>query len=147
MKEPYSHKEHKRHTFDIYCKKILRNEAINIQKQIRRQREIEVTFSDLSDWELNQLGSYDEYEFESIVFPVLDFDVKIKNELISETMSMLTEEKQQIILLSYYFGMTDKQIADILNLPRSTVQYKRSKVLLELKKYMEEIDDGNKKEV
>ena len=143
MKEPYSHEQHKRHSFDSYCKKILRNEAINIQKQIQRQREIEVTFSDLSNWELNQLGTYDEYEFDSTVFQSLD-NVRIKNEPLSETMSMLSEEKLQIILLSYYFDMTDQQIADTLNLARSTVQYKRSKALLELKKYMGGKDDESK---
>lgn len=145
MKKPYSHEEHKRHTFDSYCKKILRNEAINIQKQIQRQRDIEVTFSELSDWELNQLGSYDEYEFESTTFRFIGSSIRIKNELLSETLSMLSDEKQRIILLSYYFDMTDQQIADTLSLARSTVQYKRSKALLELKKHMEEIDDGIKK--
>lgn len=42
-----SHEEHKRHAFDSYCKKILKNEAINIQRQLKRQREVEISLDRL----------------------------------------------------------------------------------------------------
>lgn len=144
MMQSDSHEEHKRHTFDSYCKKVVKNEAINIQKRLNKQRKREMSFSDLSEWELERLAQYDEYTFEVTTFQVLVFNIGIKNELLSESMSMLSKDKQQIILLSYFFDMTDQEIADALSLARSTIQYKRTKALEELQKMMKGNEDDGK---
>lgn len=56
-----SHEIHKQHTFDCYCKKILRNEACNIQKEYARRRKIEVSFDELTNKELEEMSVTDEY--------------------------------------------------------------------------------------
>jgi RNA polymerase sigma factor (sigma-70 family) len=48
----------------------------------------------------------------------------------------LTADKRDIILLSYFLDMTDKEIADRLNMARSTVAYRRTTTLGELKKLL-----------
>ena len=45
------------------------------------------------------------------------------------------------ILLYYFFGMTDVEIAELLKVPRSTVQYRRTSSFELLKRYLEERAD------
>ena len=45
--KPHSHEEHIRHTFDAFCKKVLRNEARDYLDEMARRRNREIPFSDL----------------------------------------------------------------------------------------------------
>lgn len=137
------HEEHKKHTFGSYCKKILKNEAINIQRQLKRQRELEISFSDLSEQDMSQLSITDDYMIDHDLFHVLEYDIGIKDELLGEALSNLTDEKRNIILLSYFLDMTDREIAEALQLVRSTIQYKRKTALKELKRRLEEKDNDD----
>ena len=58
------HYEHKRHTFDSYCKKVLKNEASNIFRQLRIRQDRFVSLSDLAEEADEQLASYDVYPWE-----------------------------------------------------------------------------------
>jgi DNA-directed RNA polymerase specialized sigma24 family protein len=60
------------------------------------------------------------------------------------------ERKRDIILLSYFLELTDGEIGKKLNMMRSTVQYKRTTTLQELRRFMEgenadEQNENNKK--
>ena len=74
-------------------------------------------------------------------FEVYGFDVIIRNELLAEAVTNLSERKRKIILMSYFLDMTDYEIADELNLVRSTVTYHRESALATLRRYMEEMTD------
>ena len=45
--KPHSHEEHIQHTFDAFCKKVLRNEARDYLDELARKRNREISFSDL----------------------------------------------------------------------------------------------------
>ena len=45
--KPHSHEEHIQHTFDAFCKKVLRNEARDYLDELARKRNREVYFSEL----------------------------------------------------------------------------------------------------
>ena len=53
----------------------------------------------------------------------------------------LPEEKRKAILLYYFEGMSDTEIAELLNTPRSTIQYRRTSSFEQLRKYLEENAD------
>jgi len=135
--EPYSHEKHKQHAFDSFCKKILKNEALNYSSELNRQREREVSLSELSAQEMDMLFSMDKYPSEIFSFSVLNFDVEVNDERIGEALAALPEEKRDIILLHYFLGMTDGEIGNKLNLLRSSVQQKRTRALRKLEKFME----------
>ena len=65
-------------------------------------------------------------------------EVWIENDKLSEALKALTEKKRNIILLSYFMDMADGEISRFINIPRSNVQYHRTKTLETLRKYMEE---------
>ena len=76
----------------------------------------------------------DEYPSEQTHFHVQGYDVAIENEDLANALTVLPDDKRDIVLLAYFLDMTDQEIADKLDILRRTVQYKRAQSLKELKK-------------
>lgn len=123
--------------FDCYCKRILKNEAINIQKHNQYMNSRQVSFSELTPEQLAQICTCDEYSSDYGRFKVLEYDIAVKDELLAEALKELPERKRDIILLSYFLDYNDVEIAELLNLVRRTVNDQRNKALKDLKNRME----------
>ena len=135
--KPGNHEEHIQHSFDRYCKKVLKEEAIDIQRVLRRRSEREVTFSSMSERELAELAVMDEYFKDAYVFDVHGESVGVTDCDLAEALSELPADRRDIVLMSFFFDMTDREIAELLNMARRTVAYKRTSSLQELKKLLE----------
>lgn len=135
--KPNNHEQSKQHAFDSFCKKILKHEARDYYDELNRQRSRETTFSDLSAKEMDQLYTVDKYFVTEQIFNVLGLDVIVTDDVIIEALQSLSELKRDIILLSYFLELSDREIGDKLNLLRSTVQYQRTRTLQQLKTFME----------
>lgn len=134
-----------RHQFDTICRKVLREESRNIEKIRGRRLKKEICFSGLPQQEVNNFYVEDEYFFDHTYFEVMDQMVTVKNDKLAEAIESLAEEKQQIVLLSYFFDMTDREIAEVLDLFRSTVQRKKVNSIKELKIKLEvEVNEAKK---
>ena len=125
-------------TYDSFCKKLLKNEAINYNIAVNRKRNNERLFSELSEQEMELLSIMDEYPSDQHSFNVSGYDVAIKSELLADALTVLPKQKRDILLLYHFLGMTDKEIGKLLHLVRQTVQYQRTSSIQQLKKYMEE---------
>lgn len=68
--------------------------------------------------------------------------VSISEKLLSDALLSLSEDKREIILMYYFSELKDIDIAGLLNLSRSAIQYKRTKCLQLLKKYIEKRLNG-----
>ena len=134
--KPYSHEEHIRHTFDAFCKKVLRNEARDYLDEIARRRKREIPFSELPVEVMEQLSVCDSYFNEEKTFGVLDYAVYIENDDLAGALSKLPCDKRDIILLAYFIDMSDNEIAHALNMVRSSVAYRRTSTLKLLKELM-----------
>lgn len=141
-----SQKKTVRHQFDSFCKKVLREEARDYFRQLARCSEHEVSLSELSEDQMERLYVLDEYPSEATLFDVQGYDVAISNEKLADALTALPEEKRDIILLSYFLDMTDQEIAEKLNSVRSTIQYKRTSSLKEMKRRLEVNEDGEQTE-
>lgn len=135
--KPSNHEQSKRHAFDSFCKKILKNEARDYYDELKRQRKKEKSFSDLSLKEMDQLYTADKYFVTEQIFNVLGLDVIVTDDVIAGALENLSEQKRDIILLSYFFELSDREIGDKLNMLRSTVQYQRTRTLQMIKIFME----------
>lgn len=131
-----------RKQFDSFCKTILKNEMIDYERARSYRLKHEVSFSELTEGELEQLKTNDEYIVESEMFRVLDYDIEVKDELIGEALKYLPEKKRNVILLSFFMDMSDTEIAKHMNLVRSTIHHHRVSSLQALKKIMEGIRNG-----
>ena len=72
---------------------------------------------------------------------VMGFDIIIKNMLIAEAVLSLTEKGRNIVLMSFFLGMTDKEIGKMLHLGQSTVNYHKNNNLKKMRKFMEEHEE------
>ena len=124
--------------FDSYCKRILKNEAIDCFREIQKHRQREIFFSELSEKEWKQLYMEDEYDLDTCNFQVLGYDVEVKDALIAEALNLLSDKKREVVLLAYFIDMSDTEIAKLLNLRQSTIHYHRTSSLKSLKEFLEE---------
>lgn len=124
--------------FDCLSKKVIKRAVMKGYRDMKRREKRECSFSDLPDYQQKRFGECDKYESDYTVFNVLGIEVWIENDKLSEALKALTEKKRNIILLSYFMDMADGEISHFINIPRSNVQYHRTKTLETLRKYMEE---------
>ena len=102
------------------------------------RQKYEVMLSELSEKELSRLFIMDEHEMETHRFQVLGYDIEVKDALIAEALQTLTEKKRNVVLLSYFMDMSDVEIAELLNVNRSTVYRHRISGLAMIKEFMKE---------
>ena len=125
------------HKFDSFCKKVINNEVNRYYNEIKKLEKREKVFSELSLQELRQLYTTDDYFVTEQIFNVLGQDIIVNDERIIEALLTLAEYKRDIILLAYFLDMTDREIGEMLNMLRSTVQYQRNITLQKIKEILE----------
>ena len=121
--KPHSHDVGVARAFDCFCKKVLRNEARDYQDALARKRNREVAVRDT-------------YFTDSRTFEVIGHSVCIDDETLAEAISALPVDRRDIILLSYFLDMSDAEIANVLNMVRRSVAYRRTSTLKLLKNLM-----------
>ena len=136
-----------RHQFDSFCKKVLRGEARDYAKHIAWRSEHEVSLSELSEEQINCTYILDEHPFDYTQFDVQGYSITVHDDRLAQALAELSDEKREILLLSYFLDMTDREIAGKLNMVRCTVQRRRILSLKEMKQRMEEVkQDGEQSE-
>jgi len=108
------------------------------------RRKYEVLFSEMSEKEMGNLFTMDDYETEHHLFQVLGYDIEVRDTLIAEALKNLSEKKRTVILLSYFMEMSDADIAKKMNLVRSTIHEHRKRSLIMLKSILEDSTDEKK---
>ena len=139
MNEPIRTQWQIRCAFNGFCKLALRREAMNAHRDTKQRQLREVTFSDLSPEEENQLFVCDEYFADDEAeqsFVVGGKEITAK--LLAEALHSLPDDKREAVLLYYFFEMNDAEIAKLRDVPRSTIQYRRTSSFELLKRYLEE---------
>ena len=139
MNEPERTEWQIRCAFNGFCKRTLKNESINAHRDIRKRQEHEINFSDLTPKEENQLYTCEDFfagDKEEQTFFAGGKELSAK--LIADAIHSLPEEKRRAVLLYYFFDMSDAEIAEFYQIPRSTVQYRHTSSFELLKRYLEE---------
>ena len=139
MNEPERTEWQIRCAFNGFCKRTLKNESINAHRDIRKRQEHEINFSGLTPKEENQLYTHEDFfagseEEQTFFAGGKEWDAKT----IADAIHSLPEEKRRAVLLYYFFDMSDAEIAELYQIPRSTVQYRRTSSFELLKRYLEE---------
>lgn len=135
MKDSYEQRV--QNQFGGFCTRVLKNEVYRILNEYTRQRKHEKPMDELSPDELEQFASYDKYFQDEYIFEVLGRKVIVLGDLLADAISQLPEDKRDVILLSYFLGMTDREISERLNVVRQTVSKRRGGILKELREYLE----------
>ena len=122
--------------FDNFCKKILRNEARDFYREVARRKSREKFFYDLSPTDHVQLSIVDDYFSYEHIFRILELPVVVKGNELAEALRFLPEQKRDIILLYYFLGKSDEEIAEHFKMVRRTVSRQRHNKLKQIRKYI-----------
>ena len=75
----------------------------------------------------------------------MNYEVEVRDELLAIALKHLPDKKRYVILMSYFLNLPDGEIADEMNLVRTTVNYHKSSSLQKLRKIMEDITNEKEK--
>ena len=123
--------------FGGFCTRVLKNEASRIHNEYARQREQEKSLEDLTPEELEQTAVIDKYFHDDHVFEVLGKQVVVTGDLLAEAIAKLPDKKRDIILLSYFLGLSDREISEHLHVVRQAVSKHRAGILRELREILQ----------
>lgn len=137
-----SQKKTVRHQFDSFCRKVLREAGRDYIRELSRLAEHEVSLSELSEEQIERFCVLDEYPSDLYHFNVQGHHVEVRNDQLAEALFSLSAEQRDIVLLSYFLDMNDREIAEKLSIVRYTVQRRRTSSIKELKKRMEGSTSG-----
>ena len=135
MKDSYEQRV--QNQFGGFCTRVLKNEANRIHNEYARQRELEKSLDAVTPEELEQIAVMDQYFQDDHVFEVLGKQVVVTGDLLADAIAKLSDRKRDIILLSYFLGMTDREISEYLNVVRQAVSSHRARILKELREILE----------
>ena len=99
--KPDRHYEHKQHAFDSYCKRSIKNEAMNAYTQLRKRSRREVSLSELPEDAMAQLAVYDRYSWEYTTFPVGGAVILIEDDRLAEALLALPQEDRDIFMTGW----------------------------------------------
>lgn len=135
MKDSYEQRV--QNQFGGFCTRVLKNEANRIHNEYARQRELEKSLDAVTPEELEQIAVMDQYFQDDHVFEVLGKQVVVTGDLLADAIAKLPDRKRDIILLTYFLGLTDREISKYLNVVHQTVSKNRIRILKELREILE----------
>lgn len=124
--------------FDCLTKKVIKCAQKKYYRDILKFWKNKISFSDLSERELNYFGALDDYSINYAAFNVLGIEIQVTDEQLSKVLKILPEKKRNIILLAYFMDMSDSEIGKLMKLVRSTIYRHRTSTLEEIKKLYKE---------
>ena len=122
--------------FGAFCVKVLKNEARYIQRELASLQSQEKSLGELTVSELEQTAVWDKHFMGEHIFEVLGLPVVVAGDLLADALAQLPEGKRDVILLSYFLEMTDREISEKLNIVHQAVSKRRLAALKDLHKYL-----------
>lgn len=122
--------------FDSYCKKVIVHAYRDCLRQLKKKQEREINFSDLSPFQLQKiydLSTEDVYDEGS--FELMGSRILIQDEWLFEAMKDLSAEARNILILSFYFNMSDSEIAKLFSSYQQAIYRKKTKILAEIRRW------------
>src|SRR5699024_2164491 len=126
--------------FDYICKRAMEDERRDYYKYLSRLSKHEVSFSDIGDYIVSQFFTMDNETTDFQIYTLNGVTVGIEHDLLSEALRDLPDKKREILLMYYFMNMSDSEIAELLELNRSTVYRHRTSGLALIKKFMEGLE-------
>ncbi|WP_249311867.1 sigma-70 family RNA polymerase sigma factor [Congzhengia minquanensis] len=141
MKYTDEQKEHIRHCFDSFCKKVIRYQAINLYRGNSKYIERNVSFEEILNDYFLECGKCDtypilQYHFEAFgyIFSVNDYDL-------GKALLQLPKKKRDVILMYYFTDYKLKDIAEMIGKSQKNISYIHVRALKNLREIMEGGED------
>lgn len=140
--------EHIEYAFHAFCKIVLRHEAINAWRNLKRKEEREISLDYLMSeryFEPYAMDSYFEKRDKPTLFLVLGKEVIVDDERLATALSRLPELRREVLLLYYFVGYRDEAIGRLYGRCRSTINHRINVALKQLRKEWERLEHEEQK--
>ena len=132
-----AYKKQIQHQFGGFCTRVLRNEANRIHNERKKNKSLEQSYLSLSLDQLSSITTEDQYFQNDHVFDVHGMQIVVVGDELAKVLAALPEQKCDIILLYYFPGLTDQEIAELMNVVCQNICKHRKKILQELREQLE----------
>ena len=140
--------EHIEYVFHAFCKIVLRHEAMNAWRDLKRKEEREISLDYLMTeryFEPSAMDSYFEKQDKPTVFLALRKEVIVDNERLATALSRLSQLRREVLLLYYFVDYRDEAIGRLYRRCRSTINHRRNVALKQLRKEWERLEHEEQK--
>ena len=140
--------EHIEYAFNAFCKIVLRYEAINTWRDLKRKEAREISLDYLMSerfFEPSVMDNYFEKQDKPTAFLVLGKEVIVDNERLATALSRLPKLRREVLLLYYFIGYRDEAIGRLYGRCRSTINSRRNVALKQLRKEWERLEHEEQK--
>ena len=140
--------EHIEYAFNAFCKIVLRYEAINAWRDLKRKEAREISLDYLMSerfFEPSAMDRYFEKQDKPTAFFVLGKEVIVDDEQLAMALSRLPKLRREVLLLYYFVGYRDEAIGRLYGRCRSTINSRRNVALKQLRKEWERLEHEEQK--
>lgn len=123
--------------FDVYCTKVLKYASISYYHANRRRMEHEVSFSSLLERDLAEVSTADCYPCMLYHFQVREWLVEVQSEPLGHAIKRLTPYRREIILLYFFLGFKNKEIAALYGCNARKISYHKMRAVRQIRAEME----------
>ena len=130
--------EYHEYSFDAFCKKAIRNFAVDV-KRIYWKKSMMTSDDELLSNYVKSLMTEDTYDLNKYekIYYVNGVKVVVTNETVGEALKYIMPNKRAVLLLSFFMDYRDSEIARTLRITNSTVAYRKKQALKQLKVLLE----------
>lgn len=124
--------------FDCKLKKVVKGIVKNYQKELKRRKNKEISFSELPDMLVEKMAICDDYDSYYTIFNVCGNDIRVYDDELAEALKKLSDRNRENLLMYYFLEMNNEEIAKRQNISRSGVFQNRHNSLELMKKILKE---------
>lgn len=123
--------------FDAYCKKVIRNAARMARRKNNSVQKATISMNDNLEYHLKAIQQEDYYSTYKRIFVVRNMKIVVRDQTVGEALQYVMPNKRSILLLSYFGGFSDVEIAAMLDMTAANVGYLRKQGLIKLRSLLE----------
>ena len=137
MKYTDKQREHIIHSFDLFCKRVIRNKAYEIYNKNKRDIERFISFDKVCNEYLSECGELDTYPISQYHFEAFGYVFSVNDDKLGKALSALVKSKRDVILMYYFTELTLKDISCLIGYSNRTASYRHIRGLHLLREFME----------
>lgn len=125
------------HAFDAFCKRVIRNAAVDAFRKTKRKQKVEMDIDDPMIAYINSIQTHDTYTLYSRTYYVKEQPIVVRDKNLGESLQYIIPQKRAVILLSYFAGYNDTEVANILGVSPTSIARRKKSALLRLRELLE----------
>ena len=129
--------EYHEHAFDAFCKRVIRNASVDAFRASRRKQNVEMDIDDPMVAYVHSIQTHDTYTLYSRTYYVKNQAIVVKDKHLGEALQYLIPQKRSVILLSYFAGYNDTEVANILGVSPTSIARRKKSALMRLRELLE----------